>query len=410
MPNPFDNALLQLNRASLAKSFSPELIERLRHPNREIRVSIPIRMDDGTLRVFEGYRVEHSNARGPYKGGIRYHQDTDINEVKALALWMTMKCAVANIPMGGGKGGITVNPKELSKGELERLSRGWVHALSDVLGPKKDVPAPDVNTTPEIMAWMADEFGKITGDTSGAMITGKPLVNGGSEGRGTATAQGGFYVFGALREKLGLPQMCRVVVQGFGNAGDHAAELWTQAGHAVIAVSDSKGAIVSDAGLDIAAVTAHKKATGSVVGLAGTRMISNEELLALDCDLFIPAALENQIRADNVAVIRAKVIMELANGPTTPEADDALFARGIAVVPDILFNAGGVTVSTFEWEQNLNGQHWTEAEVFGKLRTIMEREATNIFDTAQSLRTDLRRAAFVVALGRLEEAMRESHD
>ncbi|OGM00300.1 hypothetical protein A2501_02085 [Candidatus Uhrbacteria bacterium RIFOXYC12_FULL_57_11] len=187
-------------------------------------------------------------------------------------------------------------------------------------------------------------------------------------------------------------------------------ELWTQAGHAVIAVSDSKGAIVSDAGLDIAAVTAHKKATGSVVGLAGTRMISNEELLALDCDLFIPAALENQIRADNVAVIRAKVIMELANGPTTPEADDALFARGIAVVPDILFNAGGVTVSTFEWEQNLNGQHWTEAEVFGKLRTIMEREATNIFDTAQSLRTDLRRAAFVVALGRLEEAMRESHD
>ena len=410
MPNPFDNALLQLNRASLAKSFSPELIERLRHPNREIRVSIPIRMDDGTLRVFEGYRVEHSNARGAYKGGIRYHQDTDINEVKALALWMTMKCAVANIPMGGGKGGITVNPKELSKGELERLSRGWVHALSDVLGPKKDVPAPDVNTTPEIMAWMADEFGKITGDTSGAMITGKPLVNGGSEGRGTATAQGGFYVFGALREKLGLPQMCRVVVQGFGNAGDHAAELWTQAGHAVIAVSDSKGAIVSDAGLDIAAVTAHKKATGSVVGLAGTRMISNEELLALDCDLFIPAALENQIRADNVAVIRAKVIMELANGPTTPEADDALFARGIAVVPDILFNAGGVTVSTFEWEQNLNGQHWTEAEVFGKLRTIMEREATNIFDTAQSLRTDLRRAAFVVALGRLEEAMRESHD
>src|SRR3989339_212422 len=389
--NPFLNAMEQLDKVAKIKNFSAEFLATLRQPNREVRIAIPVKMDDGSQKIFEGYRVEYNNACGPYKGGIRYHADTNIDEVKALAFWMTIKCAVAGIPMGGGKGGVTVNPKELSKNELEKLSRGWVRGLAEILGPKKDVPAPDVNTTPEIMAWMADEFEKITGDKTGAMITGKPLDKGGSEGRGTATAQGGFYVFGALREKLGLPQMCRVVVQGFGNAGDHAAELWTQAGHAVIAVSDSKGAIVSDAGLDIAAVTAHKKATGSVVGLAGTRMISNEELLALDCDLFIPAALENQIRADNVAVIRAKVIMELANGPTTPEADDALFARGIAVVPDILFNAGGVTVSTFEWEQNLNGQHWTEAEVFGKLRTIMEREATNIFDTAQSLRTDLRR-------------------
>lgn len=407
MTNPFENALLQLSRANAAKPFPAELIERLRHPNREIRVSIPVRMDDGSLRVFEGYRVEHNNARGPYKGGIRFHQDTDISEVKALALWMTMKCAVAGIPMGGGKGGVTVNPKELSKGELERLSRGWVRALSDVLGPKKDVPAPDVNTTPEIMAWMADEFAAITGDTSGAVITGKPLDKGGSEGRGTATAQGGFYVFDALREKLGLPEKCRVVIQGFGNAGDHAAELWTKAGHAVIAVSDSKGAIVSDVGLDIDAVTAHKKATGSVVGMDGARTITNEELLALDCDLLIPAALENQIRADNVSSIRARVIMELANGPTAPEADDALFARGVAVVPDVLFNAGGVTVSTFEWEQNLAGEHWSEADVFARLKAIMEREANEIFLTARTLDTDLRRAAFVVALGRLEEAMRE---
>ncbi|NBS41802.1 Glu/Leu/Phe/Val dehydrogenase, partial [bacterium] len=278
MTNPFENALLQLSRANAAKAFPAELVERLTHPNREIRVSIPVRMDDGSLRVFEGYRVEHSNARGPYKGGIRFHQDTDISEVKALALWMTMKCAVAGIPMGGGKGGVTVDPKTLSKGELERLSRGWVRALSDVLGPKKDVPAPDVNTTPEIMAWMSDEFGKITGDTSGAVITGKPLDKGGSEGRGTATAQGGFYVFEALREKLGLPEKCRVVIQGFGNAGDHAADLWTKAGHAVIAVSDSKGATVSDAGLDIDAVMAHKKATGSVVGMTGTRTITNDEL------------------------------------------------------------------------------------------------------------------------------------
>ncbi len=417
MTNPFENALDQLARANAAKPFPAELIERLKAPNREIRVSIPVRMDDGSLRVFEGYRVEHNDARGPYKGGIRYHQDTDIGEVKALALWMTMKCAVAGIPMGGGKGGVTVNPKDLSKGELERLSRGWVRALSDVLGPRKDVPAPDVNTTPEIMAWMADEFGKITGDTSGAVITGKPLDKGGSEGRGTATAQGGFYVFEALRGKLGLPAACRVVIQGFGNAGDHAAELWTRAGHAVIAVSDSKGAIFLEnagpslsggpVGLDIAAVTAHKKATGSVVGMEGTRTIANDELLSLDCDLLIPAALENQIRADNVGSIRAKAIMELANGPTTPEADDALFARGVAVVPDILFNAGGVTVSTFEWEQNLKGEHWSEAEVFERLKTIMDREANEIFSTAQSLNTDLRRAAFVVALGRLDEAMRE---
>jgi len=406
MTNPFENALLQLSRANAVKSFSAELIERLKVPNREIRVSIPVRMDDGSLRIFEGYRVEHNNARGPYKGGIRYHQDTDINEVKALALWMTMKCAVAGIPMGGGKGGVTVNPKSLSKTELEQLSRGWVRALSDILGPKKDVPAPDVNTTPEIMAWMSDEYGKITGDTSGAMITGKPLDKGGSEGRGTATAQGGFFVFSALREKLGLPESCRVVVQGFGNAGDHAADLWTKAGHHVIAVSDSKGAIVSETGLDIDAVTAHKKATGSVVGMEGTRTISNEELLALECDLLIPAALENQIRADNVDTIRAKVIMELANGPTTPEADDTLFARGVQLVPDILFNSGGVTVSTFEWEQNLKGEHWTEAEVFDKLKTMLEREANNIYDTAQSLHTDMRRAAFITALGRIEEAMK----
>ncbi len=407
MINPFENALLQLSRANAAKAFPAELVERLTHPNREIRVSIPVRMDDGSLRVFEGYRVEHSNARGPYKGGIRFHQDTDISEVKALALWMTMKCAVAGIPMGGGKGGVTVDPKTLSKGELERLSRGWVRALSDVLGPKKDVPAPDVNTTPEIMAWMSDEFGKITGDVSGAVITGKPLDKGGSEGRGTATAQGGFYVFEALREKLGLPEKCRVVIQGFGNAGDHAADLWTKAGHAVIAVSDSKGAIVSDAGLDIDAVTAHKRATGSVVGVTGTRTSTNDELLALECDLLIPAALENQIRADNAASIKAKAVMELANGPTTPEADDALFARGVAVVPDILFNAGGVTVSTFEWEQNLKGEHWSEADVFAKLKIIMDREANQIYATAQSLNTDLRRAAFVVALGRLAEATRE---
>jgi len=405
MPTPFEHAMHQLARAHAVHAFPEAFLTVLKHPKRQIRVAIPVKMDDGTLSVFEGYRVQYNNARGPFKGGIRYHQDTDIEEVKALAFWMALKCAVVNIPMGGGKGGVTVNPKELSKRELEELSRGWVRSLYEVIGPQKDVPAPDVNTTPEIMAWMSDEFGKLTGDTSGAVITGKPIANGGSEGRGTATAQGGFYVFEALREKLGLPASCSVVIQGFGNAGEHAAELWVKAGHKIVGLSDSKGAIVNEAGLDPQVVLAHKKANGSVAGFPGARTITNDELLALPCDLLIPAALENQIRADNVATIQAKAILELANGPTTPEADDALFARGIQVVPDILANAGGVTVSTFEWEQNLRGEHWSEADVFAKLKTIMDREANEIFTKAAGLKTDLRRAAFILALERIRQAM-----
>jgi glutamate dehydrogenase/leucine dehydrogenase len=356
--------------------------------------------------VFEGYRVQHNNARGPFKGGIRYHQDTDIEEVKALAFWMALKCAVANIPMGGGKGGVTVDPKKLSKTELEKLSRGWVQALADAIGPQKDVPAPDVNTTPEIMAWMADEYGKITGDKSGAVITGKPIAAGGSEGRGIATAQGGFYVFEALRQHFGLPETCRVVIQGFGNAGEHAAELWKAAGHSIVGLSDSKGAVVSEAGLDPTAVLAHKKETGSVMGFAGGKTVTNEELLETPCDLLIPAALENQIRGDNAGNVQAKVVLELANGPTTPEADDILFGKNIPVVPDILANSGGVTVSTFEWEQNVKGEHWIEADVLSKLKVIMEREAKEIFQKSQALKTDLRRAAFVIALERIEQAMR----
>lgn len=405
MPTPFDHAMNQLARATKLSTFASDFLERIAHPNRQIRVSIPVKIDDGSLRVFEGYRVQFNNARGPYKGGIRYHQDTDIEEVKALAFWMALKCAVVDIPMGGGKGGVTVNPKLLSKRELEELSRGWMRALADVVGPQKDVPAPDVNTTPEIMAWMANEYGKITGDTSGAVITGKPLESGGSAGRGTATAQGGFYVFEALREKLGLPQSCRVVIQGFGNAGEHAADIWTKAGHKVVAVSDSKASIRNDEGLDVVALSAHKKATGSVGGFVGAITSSSEEVLYVPCDLLVPAALENQIRENNAARIQAKAILELANGPTTPEADDALFARGVQIVPDILANAGGVTVSTFEWQQNLAGEHWTEEQVFEKLKTIMVREATEIFTRAGTLNTDLRRAAFVIALERIQDAM-----
>lgn len=406
MPTPFENALAQLSRATQVQSFDPAFLSQFSAPEREIHISIPVKMDDGSMNVYSGYRVQHNSARGPYKGGIRFHQDTDIEEVKALALWMALKCAVVNIPMGGGKGGVTVNPKELSEGEKERLARGFIRGLADAIGPKKDVPAPDVNTTPQIMEWMADEYGKITGDTSGAVITGKPLEAGGSEGRGTATAQGGFYTFDVLREKLELPESCNVVIQGFGNAGQFAAKLWSEAGHKIVALSDSRGAIYNVGGLDIEAVMEHKKTKGMLAGFAGSGEITNEELLALECDVLIPAALEDQITKENADAVQAKVIVELANGPTTPEADDVLFGKGIPVVPDILANAGGVTVSTFEWEQNLKGEHWSEEEVFVKLKEIMEREALNIYEKATALNTDMRRAAFIVALERLQEAMK----
>lgn len=402
----FDNALLQLARATAVQSFPQEFLDRLSKPNRQIRVSIPVVMDDGSLKIFEGYRVQHNNARGPYKGGIRFHEQTDIEEVKALAFWMSLKCAVVNIPMGGGKGGITVNPKSLSSRELELLSRGWMRAMADVVGPKKDVPAPDVNTTPQIMAWMADEYAKMTGDTSGAVITGKPLDRGGSEGRGTATAQGGFYVFDALREKLGLPDVCRIAIQGFGNAGSHAAELWTNVGHKLVATSDSKGAIYCEEGIDPIKLEEHKNVTGSVIGFANSVTISQEELLTCSCDVLIPAALENQLTKENADRVQARVVLELANGPTTPEADDVLFAKNIDVIPDILANAGGVTVSTFEWEQNLQKEHWAEADVFIKLKEIMMREANAIFDSSRMYKTDLRRAAFVVALTRIADALK----
>lgn len=405
MQNPFENAMQQLDKVAKLKDYGSEFIARLRQPERDIRISIPVQMDDGSTRVFEGYRVEYNNALGPYKGGIRFHPDTEINEVKALAFWMAIKCAVVGIPMGGGKGGVTVDPKTLSKGELERLSRGFVQKLSDILGPHKDVPAPDVNTTPEIMMWMADEFEKITGDKTGAVITGKPLANGGSEGRGTATAQGGFYVFESLRTKIGLPEKCKVVVQGFGNAGMYAGKIWSQAGHTVLAVSDSKGGIYSANGLNIEEVEKYKKEKGTLTDFPNAKNISNEELLELECDLLIPAAFENQITEKNADKVKAKVILELANGPVTPEADEILFDKNIPIIPDVLANAGGVTVSYFEWDQNLKGEHWTEGQVFEKLEPILSESANKIFSLATELKTDLRRSAFVLALERIKNKM-----
>lgn len=403
--NPFENAMMQLKRATEVQAFPEGFIKQLGSPNRELRISIPVVMDDGRLQVFEGYRVQHNNARGPYKGGIRYHQDTDINEVKALAFWMALKCAVANIPMGGGKGGITVDPTKLSKTELEKLSRGWVRGLAEVIGPKKDVPAPDVNTTPEIMGWMSDEYAKITGDTTNATFTGKPLDKGGSEGRGPATGLGGYYVFDVLRSKYNIPDGATVVIQGFGNVGGNAARIFAEHGYKIIAVSDSHGAIMKKDGLDYKALDEYRRVNGKFEGFPGSTVIANDDLLKVECDILIPAALENQITFDNVTHINAKMILELANGPTTPQADEVLFDRGIPVVPDILANSGGVTVSTFEWEQNLKGEKWTEADVNAKLKEILDREALAIYEKSVSAKTDLRRAAFIVALERIAAAM-----
>jgi glutamate dehydrogenase/leucine dehydrogenase len=405
MQNPFQNAMAQLDKVAKIKDFGDEYISRFRQPNRDVRISIPVKMDDGSLKIFEGYRVEYNDALGPYKGGIRYHHDTEINEVKALAFWMTIKCAVAGIPMGGGKGGITVEPKELSKGELERLSRGWVQGLSDILGPHKDVPAPDVNTTPEIMAWMSDEFEKITGNKTRATFTGKPLGKGGSEGRGAATGLGGFYVFDSLRAQVGLPEKCKVAIQGFGNVGSNAARIFAENGHTVIAVSDSKTAIVKEDGLNLGEVEAHKKATGSLKDFPGTKNITNAELLELPCDLLIPAAFENVITSENADKIKAKAIMELANGPINPEADEVLFKKNIAVIPDVLANSGGVTVSYFEWDQNLKNESWTEKEVNEKLKPMMEDAAQKIFDRAKENKTYLRMGAFILALERIQAKM-----
>ncbi len=403
--NAFEEAQEQLKRSLAIFPVGDELRTRLARAEREVTVSIPLTMDNGSTKVFEGYRVQYSSLRGPYKGGIRFHPDADINEVKALAFWMTFKCAVTNIPMGGGKGGITVNPRELSKGEIERLSRGWVRALAPVLGPERDVPAPDVNTTPEIMTWMADEYQKLTGDTRNATFTGKPIAQGGSEGRGVATGMGGFYVFEALRDVLKLPKTVSVVIQGMGNVGGNAAKIFHEHGHTILAMSDSKGGIYSAGGLEPEAVENYKREHGSLEGFPGAEQISNEKLLELPCDVLIPAALENQITQKNAENITAKAVLELANGPTTTDADDILFRKGIAVVPDILANAGGVVVSTYEWEQNLKNEHWSEEAVLSKLRELLNRESKNVWELSVKLSTDLRRAAFALALERLEESL-----
>lgn len=459
MNSSFTNALRQLEKA---EEFVKGDLSVLKEPQRIIDVRVPVRMDSGSMRFFHGYRVQYNNARGPYKGGIRFHPSVDLDEVKALAFWMAMKCAVADIPLGGGKGGVIVDPKTLSEKELERLSRGYVRAIADVIGPQLDVPAPDVNTNSKIMGWMTDEYVRMANDKwqmtneekkkLRATFTGKSMKDGGSEGRKEATGLGGLYVLQAVLAKLksqlsitndqtnsksslgktrdrqiqsskkldigywklDIPRPLTVAVMGFGNVGYNMTKFLVEAGFKVVAVSDSHGAIHVPDGVNPNLTLECKRkngylagcyCSGSVCDLSKGRPINNEALLELPVDILVPAALENVITKENAGKIKAKIILEMANGPTTPEADETLYQRGITVIPDVLANSGGVLVSAFEWEQNMKGEHWTKEEVNRKLKQKMEQAVSDVWETSQRLKTDLRTAAFVVALERIFSAL-----
>ncbi|MFH1078185.1 MAG: Glu/Leu/Phe/Val dehydrogenase [Patescibacteria group bacterium] len=401
----FQNAMRQLELAATAMHLPAVNLERLRQPQRIVDVHFPVVMDDGSERIFHGYRVQYSNARGPYKGGLRFHAQVDLDEVKALAFWMAVKCAVVNIPFGGGKGGVTVNPKDLSVGELERLSRAFIRAIADVIGPDKDVPAPDVNTTPQIMDWMTDEYAKVTGKVALGVITGKTIANGGSEGRGAATGHGAFRVFESFRAAHGMdPETATVVVQGFGNAGQEIARLFHHHGYKVVGVSESKTALHDENGLDIPAIIQEKRSTGHLGTPSGSRTITNEELLRLPCGVLVPSALENQLTGENAEALSCRMVLEVANGPTAPEADALLAKRGIPVVPDVLVNSGGVATSYLEWEQNRINEHWTEADVVGRLEALMDDASKAVMDAAKTYGVTYREAAFIVGLERIRKA------
>jgi len=402
MSNPFQNALKQLRKAAGFISLDEQTLQSLSQPDRILQATIPVKMDNGSTKVFAGYRVQYNNARGPYKGGIRFHPQTDLNEVKALAFWMTIKTAVANIPFGGGKGGVTVDPKKLSTNELERLSRGWVRAFQSFIGPKKDVPAPDVYTNAQIMAWMTDEYSQLVGYHEPAVITGKPIELGGSLGRDTATAQGGFFVLVELLKILKLDKKkLKVIIQGFGNAGETMAKILFKNKYNIHGIADSQGGIYSTKPLNIRVLDAYKKKTGSVINFPGTKNIKADKFLEQPSDILIPAALENQITEKNANRLKARLILELANGPTTPEADEKLAKKKIIVVPDVLANSGGVIVSYFEWVQNLANSYWSAEEVNNKLKKQMVTAFNDIWKMSQDRQIDLRTAAFVVALNRI---------
>jgi glutamate dehydrogenase (NAD(P)+) len=406
--NPFEIAQAQLDKAAKKLELDPAVHAVLREPMRELHVSLPVKMDDGTVKVFKGFRVQYNDARGPNKGGIRFHPEETIDTVRALAAWMTWKCAVVDIPLGGGKGGVICNPKTMSEMELERLSRSYIDAVGRIIGPGKDIPAPDVYTTPQIMGWMMDEYSKLSGYYSPGVITGKPLSIGGSEGRGDATARGGAYTVREAAKNLGVKlDGATCAIQGFGNAGQFAALLNKQLYNMrIVAVSDTRGGVYSEDGIDPDAIVKHKLRTGSVVNFPGTRPISNEDLLELSVDVLAPSALEEVITASNGPRIRAKIVEELANGPTNPEADEILYKNGIFVIPDFLCNAGGVTVSYFEWVQNVYGLYWEEEEVHVRLDKKMTKAFNDVFDMSKRNEVDMRTAAYMVAIQRFADAMK----
>jgi glutamate dehydrogenase (NAD(P)+) len=440
--NPFHIAGQQFERAATyLAALNPGVLNFVKRPVRTVTVEFPVEMSDGSVRLFTGHRVLHSRVRGPGKGGIRYHPEVTMDEVRALASWMTWKCALIDVPFGGAKGGVACNPKELNEGELRRLTRRFIAELGDLIGPHTDIPAPDVATDARTMAWVYDTYATMhPGRNNLPVVTGKPVDMGGSHGRNEATARGCLYAVQRALARGAVPGLesvagARVAIQGFGNAGALAAQLFQEAGARILAVSDSRGGVFRAEGLDVGAVAAHKAEGGSLLGAAGTQPLSNADLLALECDILIPAALENQLRADNAAAVRARFIAEAANGPTTPAADRILFGRGITVLPDVLTNSGGVCVSYFEWVQNIENEQWDLDEVNEKLRTKMERAVDAVLDRQAALHetgepapakakrpksagkkreatrdnepVDLRTAALVVAIERVATVARE---
>ncbi|MEW6662355.1 MAG: Glu/Leu/Phe/Val family dehydrogenase [Bacillota bacterium] len=404
--NVFETAQKQIKMAADKLGLSPAVYEILKQPLRIMTVAIPVEMDDGSVKVFTGYRSQHNHANGPLKGGIRFHPDVTLEEVKALSMWMTFKCAVVGLPYGGGKGGIAVNPKELSKGELERLSRGFIQAIAPMIGSEKDIPAPDVYTNPQVMAWFVDEFSKIRQYNDFGVMTGKPLIIGGSAGRNEATARGCMFTVREAANALGIPlEGATVAVQGYGNAGGIVARLLAGLGCKIVATVDSSGGAYNPEGFDPMALLEFKQKTGTVKGFPGTQDISTKELLAMECDILVPAALENQITAENAGDVRAKIVAEAANGPTTPEADIILHEKGVLVIPDILASAGGVTVSYFEWVQNNMGYYWSEQEVNDKLEKVMVKAFGEVYNMHNSKEVDMRTAAYMVAVKKVADAM-----
>jgi glutamate dehydrogenase (NAD(P)+) len=406
--NPFEIVKKQIDKCAEILELSSEVTTLLKNPLRELHVSIPVRMDDGSTRVFQGFRVQYNDARGPGKGGIRFHPQETIDTVRALSAWMTWKCSLLDLPLGGAKGGIICNPKKMSQRELETLSRGYIRAIYSFIGPEKDVPAPDVYTNPQIMAWMTDEYSVISGKPQFGVITGKPLCIGGSPGRGDATARGGMFVIREAAKKLGIDlSKATVAIQGYGNAGYFAAKLAQEIfGCKVVAVCDSKGGIYSSCGIDSVKAFECKESSGSVCGLSGVERVSAEDILSMDVDILIPAAIENAITRCNADKVKAKIVAELANGPTTPEADEILYANNVHIIPDFLCNAGGVTVSYFEMVQNACMYYWDENEVREKLDKRMTTAYLSVYDVSQQYDINMRQAAYVLAVKRVVDAMK----